>query len=397
VELNAPCAAIADFQIYALLIGYIKDGEIIANEFISQVTLREKLPEFLEELAQAYFENPYIEDEIIQLCIERNNSVFFEHLTFLRELSYVIRYEEHKGLKKKLSDLENELFENELELAFIKNERKQKKAFLQNFENQHRKQGVANYSRQSDSIYERTKTNSSDVKSILFKIAAIFIVALIPISLFFLVKNDGISNMASADIPKSTSDSVAHHSNNQTMDIPKIAETNQIINTSLKTQSWEVELLYEPRTNLGYAGTQTTYISNNIRISFLSTSYKIDSVLYPHINELKQAIENPKTNESLKNKYRSALSSAYEELETLQRKSNTFDLKQDSLLIWKNEALKRNTVVELFELIDFENQQKPIYILRIDNDFYMIKFGRGKLGKPLNRDDEFIQRSLYLR
>lgn len=389
--------AIADFQIHELLTNYIKDSVIIPSEFASKDLLQVNLPDFLEDLAQAYYETPSIDDEIIALCIERKNAVFVEHLTFLKEISYAIRYTEHKKLKKKLSDFENEIFENELELAFIKNERKQKKAFLQNYENQHEHRRVANYSSQSDSKNEQTKTIKSDLKSVLFKIAAIFIIAFVPLGMFFLVKNDGKTNMATLDSPSRANDSMAQPSDNQILDVSKLAETNRIINSPLKTHSWDVELLYESRTNQGYAGSQTKYISENIKISIYSTSYKIDSLLVPHINELKLAIENPKLNDSLKNKYQKTLDIVYQELNSLQSQANTFELKQDSLLIWKNKPLNRNTVVELFELVDFENQQKPVYILQIDNEFYILEYGKGKLREPLNRNDELVQRALYLR
>jgi hypothetical protein len=52
---------------------------------------------------------------------------------------------------------------------------------------------------------------------------------------------------------------------------------------------------------------------------------------------------------------------------------------------------------ELYELIDHSNHQTSIYILQLNEKFYQIKIGTGKLGTPLPEGSDLMERVLNLK
>jgi hypothetical protein len=53
--------------------------------------------------------------------------------------------------------------------------------------------------------------------------------------------------------------------------------------------------------------------------------------------------------------------------------------------------------IQLFELVDYENNQKIIYILQMENSYYNIKLGSGSLNNPIHEDSDLIHRISLLQ
>jgi hypothetical protein len=387
---------LSEQNIRALLINYIKIQRAEFSDF--EHSLKDKflegLPEFIQELAQAYYDNPTTQDEMIDLCLTTNNEIFLEHLNFLKELNLAIKNGERKRLKNKLIDLENDLTDNEIRIAIIRNQRAERKVLLRNIESINQRKNIASRPNFNVKSRDDLKTTHSSNFSFYYKIAAILIIALIPVSVIILNNKTQNDIPSVAVSPTIKIDSTKTSPNELPKQIHDLAELDQIINTPLESQKTTIELIFEPRNNQAFAGSNTTYVSDRVKITVNSLAKKT-ALISSYIEELKSAIQNPSIADSTRNQFNNDLKIANDYFADLKAMLNTYNLNQESLTIWTSQTMK--SPIQLFELVDYENNQKTIYILRIENSYYNIKLGSGSLNNPIHEDSDLIHRISLLQ
>lgn len=137
--------------------------------------INDGLIEYFENLAEVYFIDGQIHDELINKCFEINYSLFTNHLIFLKELKSAITNHERSLLKSVLSKKEQEIQNKEIEIAVRNVVRKDLKEKLASLE-------LLNLDTKKTSL-------NKNITSTTIKFAAFILILFIPASLLIYINS----------------------------------------------------------------------------------------------------------------------------------------------------------------------------------------------------------------
>jgi hypothetical protein len=329
------------------------------------------------EIAQLYLET-YKEDEIINLLLNAKSSRFKKIIDEVRQISGGIHYVENSANKSILQELETKLEAEDLEIVLQRIERKDQKERLKELEEQFERENVY-----ASFDYNLTGTNDHNLNYVLdpeikqsrerkipirsfIRIAAILILFAIPSSIMlFMVGNDGSSgNMRTAKQNKKdkSANSQEYYASAITdIDLPNSTQTSV---------SKEYSFLNESQ---GFASTynvQLTLIQLNKQLAYLISKKK-------NITDYKKKIKN----KEFKNKKSTldSLSSALNTLDKLQAgilsKDMTYEFDETEVKLITTKAKD----LQKMKVFNYNERENGTYYLYLDNAFYELKKGKGKL------------------
>ena len=174
-------------------------GEIIFEKFkINQI---EFLEEFLQELAEFCTENSLSNDSVVQALKISNYSSFNDKIEFIENLKIAMKRSQCSEMRKIMSDIENEIEADEFAIALQRIDRKEKKNKLielsapQAVASKYFEDANSSTSTSAPSLPPPAieNTNNTFRSRLLFisRVAAVLIVFLIPIGLYFMYDDKG--------------------------------------------------------------------------------------------------------------------------------------------------------------------------------------------------------------
>lgn len=362
-------------QVSTKLIEYV---DRIGNE-------KDEVSEYLLcEIAQLYIETNK-KDELINLLLNAEHSRFKKIIDEVKQISGGIHYLENAAKKSILQKLETKLEAEDLEIVLQRIERKDQKERLKELEEQlgikvisasdssySKNDQIGNFFTE-DEQYEHSKEMKIQIRSFV-RIAAIFILFAIPSSIIlFMVGNGGSSgNIRTAKQnknDKSINGQEYYASAMTEIDIPRLNERNSKVpvNNYFNTQGF---------------GASTEIIE--IKINNIGGQIKYLKAKKESITKYQKQIENKK----FKNK-KSTLDSLTTALKTLDKlqisilsKDLTyeFDGSQVKLYTTKEKDLQK------MKVFNYNERERDTYYLYLDNAFYELKPGKGKLQKLTDTD-----------
>ena len=354
----------------------VYDSALILSKELeqNQVNLNEVLEDFLSNLADYYVQSPTIKDPLIEQLLKLNHGVFLSKIEDARELQIVIQRSERKRLKELLSAHEEQQESEDIRAAFQRIERKEKKELLQLIERNQDASFVANKSKISlkESSNSAQKTNWG----LVIKIAAIFILVLMPfgISIFFFNGGSGSATNGKSKNIKEDDNIIYAETGDLTelknIDIPSAVSSNgnAILESSRRTQGIG-KVDEKISTNIVSFKNQLAYLDEKIT--------KIDS----KYQELKsKKIKNKKsTLQSLK-ETKEKCSLMKNELLVLE---STYEFKNDKLKLFKQEKIDLNSIKVYF--IENDDSIRAYYLL-IGEEYYYLSAQNGRLIKVVDQN-----------
>ena len=360
--------------------------EISKNQVSSQIidyvdslgNEKDEVSEYLLcEIAQLYRETNN-QDELINLLLNAEHSRFKKIINEVKQISGGIHYVENAAKKSILQELETKLEAEDFEIVLQRIERKDQKERLKELEEQFEQENV-----HASFDYNLTGTDDRNLNYVLdpeikqsierklqirsfIRIAAILILFAIPSSIMlFMVGNDGSSgNMRTAKQNKKdkSANSQEYYASAITdIDLPNSTQTSV---------SKEYSFLNESQ---GFASTynvQLTLIQLNKQLAYLISKKK-------NITEYKEKIANKK----FKNK-KTTLDSLTTSLKTLDRlqasiisKDMTYEFDETEFKLITTKAKDLQTM----KVFNYNERENGTYYLYLDNAFYELKKGKGKL------------------
>jgi hypothetical protein len=378
-------AVVSDAQILADCKWFLDIG-VSKNQASTQVidyvnrikSEKDEISEYLLcEIAQLYLETKK-EDEIINLLLNAKNSRFKKIIDEVKQISGGIHFLENAAKKSILQKLETKLEAEDLEIVLQRIERKDQKEILKDLEEQFERDNVY-----ASFDYNLTGTNDHNLNYVLdpeikqsrerkmqirsfIRIAAILILFAIPSSIMlFMVGNDGSSgNIRTAKQnknDKSVNSQEYYASAITDIDLPNSTQTSV---------SKEYFFLNESQ---GFASTynvQLTLIQLNKQLAYLISKKK-------NITDYKKKIKN----KEFKNKKLTldSLSSALKTLDKLQAgilsKDMTYEFNETEVKLITTKAKD----LQKMKVFNYNERENGTYYLYLDNAFYELKKGKGKL------------------
>ena len=363
-------------QVSSQIIDYV---DSIQNE-------KDEVSEYLLcEIAQLYLETNK-QDELINLLLNAEHSRFKKIIDEVKQISGGIHYIENVAKKSILQELETKLEAEDLEIVLQRVERKDQKERLKELEEQFEQENVyasfdynltgtddRNLNYVLDPEIKQSRERKIQIRSFV-RIAAIFILFAIPSSIMlFMVSNGGSSeNIRTAKQNKNDKsvNGLEYYASAMTeIDIPNVNETNSNVpvNNYFNTQGF---------------GASTEIIE--IKINNIGGQIQYLKAKKESITKYQKQIENKK----FKNK-KSTLDSLTTAVKTLDKLQTSilskdmtyeFDGSEVILFIIKAKDLQK---MKVFNYNDPENKT---YYLYLDNAFYELKPGKGKLQKLTDAD-----------
>ena len=363
-------------QVSTKLIEYV---DRIGNE-------KDEVSEYLLcEIAQLYIETNN-QDELINLLLNAEHSRFKKIIDEVKQISGGIHYVENAAKKSILQEIETKIEAEEFEIVLHRIERKDQKERLKELEEQFEQENVyasldynltgtddRNLNYVLDPKIKQSRERKLQIRSFI-RIAAIFILFAIPSSIMlFMVSNGGTpKNIRTAKQnknDKSVNGQQYFASAMTEIDIPRVNERNSKVpvNNYFNTQGFG-------------ASTEIVKIKiNNIRDQIQYLKAKKES-----ITKYQKQIENKK----FKNK-KSTLDSLTTALNTID-KLQTSILSKDMTYEFAGSQVKLYTTkdkdLQKMKVFNYNERARDTYYLYIDNAFYELKPGKGKLQKLTDTD-----------
>ena len=157
----------------------------------------------ISELVSSYYHHNLQENLLLEIR-ELNKSDFETELSFLKSLEAGMHLRERKSIKENLKELENSIFDRELEASIVANERDELRNKFRTIEMERisiemeRKHG---YAVPNESRYRASISYSN--RSTFIKIAALLVLVVIPVSLYVYFQNTNIESNDSITVEKS--------------------------------------------------------------------------------------------------------------------------------------------------------------------------------------------------
>jgi hypothetical protein len=330
------------------------------------------------EIAQLYLETKK-EDEIINLLLNAKNSKFKKIIDEVKQISGGIHFIENAAKKSILQELETKLEAEDLEIVLQRIERKEQKERLKELEEQFERENVYasfdynltgtedhNLNYALDPEIKHYRERKMQIKSFI-RIAAILILFAIPSSIMlFMVGNDNSGVLKSTKKNKTESSQEFYASNMVEIELPSPNKRilSVKVNTSILTRSVfsrreNPDLLID--VNCINLISQTSYITKKKK-ELLSYRSKLDSKIFKHKKTTIDSLNNAMFNiEKIKSE--------------LISKANTYSFDESTLTLYFNNEKD----LQKMKVFNYNESENGTYYLYLDNAFYELKKGKGKL------------------
>lgn len=329
---------------------------------------------YLSELSLIYLEQPEQLDGIMELLLDDKKSDFRAYIEEAELLKIAFLRSERKARKAMLQELELQIEEEELQVVFNRIERKEKKKELQAVEESIEINRASEYFQQNDSQQVEGKTRTPIFhffKSNAFRIAATLIYLAIPSGLLYMYFQGGGSSVAE---PNEIKGGKTSNKNNQsTTDYFAVNWVD--VNMPVALQSSKIMVAKPTLEVQGFSGSAEEEIS----VSVISFSKQID-YLREREKLLKKQIKVLKVKKfKHKSSTLDSLSQAVNKIEKL-----TQELKiQDFTYRFKNKNLSvyfiKNKDLQKMKVLNYNTQGKAIFYLYFEQKYYLISESASKL------------------
>jgi hypothetical protein len=354
----------------------IFDSALILSKELeqNQVNINEVLEDFLSNLADYYVQSPTIKDPIVEQLLKLNHGLFLSKIEDARDLQIAIQRSERKRLKQILTAHEEQQESEDIRAAFQRIERKEKKELLQLMELNQEASIVANSSKIS--LQESSNSAQKTNWGLVIKIAAIFVIVLIPfgISIFFF--NGGSGSVTNGKSKNNKEDNNIIYA--ETGDLTKLKN----IDIPSAVFSLGSTILETDQQGFGFAQEEKkisiNLISFNNQIAYLDN--KIQSVESKYDELKSKKIKNKKSILISLKKIQEKCSLKKNELLALEA---TYEFKNDKLKLFKQEKIDLKSI-KVYSLS--ESDVKKVFYLKIEDVYFDLFKSKGKLTKVLDTD-----------
>lgn len=332
---------------------------------------------YLSELSLIYLEQPEQLDGIMELLLDDKKSDFRAYIEEAELLKIAFIRSERKARKAMLQELELQIEEEELQVVFNRIERKEKKKELQAVENFIEVNRASEFFQQNDSQQVEGKTSTpifNFFKSNVFRIAATLIYLAIPSGLLYMYFQGGGSSVVKPNEEQGGKTSNTGNKNNQST-TDYFAVNLVDINMPVALQSSKIMAAKPTLESQGFGGSAEEEIS----VSVISFSKQID-YLREREKLLKKQIKVLKVKKfKHKSSTLDSLSQAVNKIEKL-----TQELKiQDFTYRFKNKNLSsyfiKNKDLQKMKVFNYNNQGTDQFYLYFEGKYYLILESASKL------------------
>lgn len=355
-------------QVSSQIIDYV---DSLGNE-------KDEVSEYLLcEIAQLYLETNK-QDELINLLLNAEHSRFKKIIDEVKLISGGIHYIENAAKKSILQELETKLEAEDLEIVLQRIERKDQKERLKELEEQFEQENVyatfdynltgtddRNLNYVLDPEIKQSKERKIQIRSFV-RIAAIFILFAIPSSIILFMVGGGHSSENIRTAKQNKNDKSAN-----SQEYYASAMTN--IDLPSATQSSASKEYYFREEPMGYAkprNVQLTLVQSNAQLAYLISKEK-------DITDYKKQIANKKFKN--KNSTLDSLTTALKTLDKLQAsilsKDMTYEFDGSEVKLYTTKAKD----LQKMKVFNYNERELDTYYLYLDNAFYELKNGKGKL------------------
>ncbi len=332
---------------------------------------------YLSELSLIYLEQPEQLDGIMELLLDDKKSDFKAYIEEAELLKIAFIRSERKARKAMLQELELQIEEEELQVVFNRIERKEKKKELQAVEDSIEVNRASEFFQQNDSQQVEGKTSTpifNFITTNAFRIAAVLICLAIPSGLLYMYFQGGGSSVVKPNEEQGGKTSNTGNKNNQST-TDYFAVNFVDINMPAALKSSKIMAAKPTLESQGFGGSAEEEIS----VSVISFSKQID-YLREREKLLKKQIKVLKVK---KFKHKSStidsLSQAVNKIEKL-----TQELKiQDFTYRFKNKNLSiyfiKNKDLQKMKVFNYNNQGTDQFYLYFEGKYYLILESASKL------------------
>ena len=337
---------------------------------------------YLSELSLIYLDKPEQLDGIMELLLDDKKSDFRAYIEEAELLKIAFLRSERKARKAMLQELELQIEEEELQVVFNRIERKEKKKELQAVDESIEINRASEFFQQNDSQQVEGKTRTpifNFFKSNVFRIAATLIYLAIPSGLLYMYFQGGGSSVVKPNEgqgEKTNEDKGGKTSNKNNQSTTDYFAVNWVdVNMPVALQSSKIIAVKPTLEIQGFSGSTEEEIS----VSVISFSKQID-YLKEREKLLKKQIKVLKVKKfKHKSSTLDSLSQAVNKIEKL-----TQELKiQDFTYRFKNKNLSvyfiKNKDLQKMKVLNYNTQGKAIFYLYFEEKYYLISESATKL------------------
>ena len=351
-----------------------KSQSIIERLQVLNINKQDIIDIYLSELSLIYLDQPEQLDGIMELLLDDKKSDFRAYIEEAELLKIAFLRSERKARKAMLQELELQIEEEELQIVFNRIERKEKKKELQAVEESIEINRASASFQQNDSPQVQYKTRTPIFhffKSNVFRIAATLIYLAIPSGLLYMYFQGGGSSVAE---PNEIKGGKTSNKNNQST-TDYFAVNLVDINMPVALQSSKIIAAKPTLESQGFGGSAEEEIS----VSVISFSKQID-YLKEREKLLKKQIKVLKVKKfKHKSSTLDSLSQALNKIEKL-----TQELKiQDFTYRFKNKNLSvyfiKNKDLQKMKVFNYNSQGTDQFYLYFEEKYYLISESASKL------------------
>ena len=338
----------------------VAPGQSIKDQLeLLNISIDELLEDYLSSLALLYIENPKTKDELVLRIIDGNQKNFNTYIEEAILFTAAFQRIERKEKKEYLKNLEEQLEKEELEVAFTRLDRKEKKEELSQSDARNKSQ-------------ENTKESSSKkftFRSII-RIAALLIILSVPIGLLNLFFNGNSIVDPGTSFAKHESKSQDYFaSNTLEMTLPETSSSQaskELITTSesFGFASDQDEIIIEIQSFVA----QLTYLKVK-RDSIELEIGRLESKKFKHKKSTLDSLQ--KGVLKIDNLKKSIL-----------LKGNTYDFNGEKVIL----NLNNNEDLQKMKVFNYNDQGKDQFFLKIGSDYYLLTQPKGKLKSLADQD-----------
>lgn len=332
----------------------VAPGQSIKDQLeLLNISIDELLEDYLSSLALLYIENPKTKDELVLRIIDGNQKNFNTYIEEAILFTAAFQRIERKEKKEFLKNLEEQIEEEELEVAFARLDRKEKKEELSQSDARNKSQ-------------ENTKESSSQkftLKSIM-RIAALFIILL---NVF--LNGNSIVDPGTSFAKHESKSQDYFASNTLEMTLPETSSSQaskELITTSesFGFANDQDEIIIEIQSFVA----QLTYLKVK-RDSIELEIGRLESKKFKHKKSTLDSLQ--KGVLKIDNLKKSIL-----------LKGNTYDFNGEKVIL----NLNNNEDLQKMKVFNYNDQGKDQFFLKIASDYYLLTQPKGKLKSLADQD-----------
>ena len=332
----------------------VAPGQSIKDQLeLLNISIDELLEDYLSSLALLYIENPKTKDELVLRIIDGNQKNFNTYIEEAILFTAAFQRIERKEKKEFLKNLEEQIEEEELEVAFARLDRKEKKEELSQSDARNKSQ-------------ENTKESSSQkftLKSIM-RIAALFIILL---NVF--LNGNSIVDPGTSFAKHESKSQDYFASNTLEMTLPETSSSQaskELITTSesFGFANDQDEIIIEIQSFVA----QLTYLKVK-RDSIEIEIGRLESKKFKHKKSTLDSLQ--KGVLKIDNLKKSILI-----------KGNTYDFNGEKVIL----NLNNNEDLQKMKVFNYNDQGKDQFFLKIGSDYYLLTQPKGNLKSLADQD-----------